>query len=88
MENSEAVKDQVTRLIAEVIEQPLAKLDLDARFVEDLGVDSLLALEILAVLEKKFQIEIPEDDLVYFVNTRQIIGMLEGKLQAAQAACA
>ena len=35
----------------------------DAHLVEDLGMDSMMTLEILASLEKKFKIRIPEEEL-------------------------
>ena len=35
----------------------------EAKFVEDLGMDSMMALEILASIEKKYKLKIPEEYL-------------------------
>jgi acyl carrier protein len=79
MEN-DTLKERVTRVIADVIEKPVEVIDLDARLVEDYGIDSLLALEILAVMEKEFQLEIPEEELPNFSTTRKVIEMIERKM--------
>ncbi len=75
-----SIKERVILLIADVIEKPLEAIDLDARFVEDYGIDSLLALEILAVMEKEFKIEISEEELPNFATPRQVIELAERKV--------
>lgn len=57
------IEREVRGLIAEIIEMEPDAIDPDAHLVEDLGMDSMMALEILASLEKKFKIRIPEDEL-------------------------
>ena len=57
------VEQEVRELIADIIEMEPDKIEPDAHLVEDLGMDSMMALEILATMEKKFKIRIPEEDL-------------------------
>ncbi len=57
------LEQDVRKLIADIIEMDPAQIEPDAHLVEDLGMDSMMALEILAALEKKFKIKIPEEDL-------------------------
>ena len=57
------IDQEVTELIAEIIEMDSAEINPEASLVEDLGMDSMMALEILASIEKKFRIKIPEEDL-------------------------
>jgi len=47
----------------------------DAHLVEDLGMDSMMALEILATIERKFRIKIPEDDLPKITTVNRAIEM-------------
>ncbi len=61
--NFEAIKQEVKELVSEIAEVPVEKLKDDARFTEDLGVDSMMALEIVASIEKKYKIVIPEDKI-------------------------
>jgi acyl carrier protein len=40
-------------------------------FVEDTGADSLLAIELLSRLEKRYGVTIPESSLIRIVNLRE-----------------
>jgi len=61
--NFEEIKKEVKAKVAEIAEIPEEKLTEDAKFVEDLGVDSMMALEIVASIEKKYKVVVPEEDI-------------------------
>ena len=64
--NVEEIEKGVTAIVAEVTELDEKEIweKRDANFFKDLEIDSLLALEILALIEKKFKVQIPEEKLV------------------------
>jgi len=51
---------EIKTMLAEIAEIDEAQIAGDAKFMADLGLDSMLALEIVAALEKKYKIIIPE----------------------------
>jgi acyl carrier protein len=53
----------------------------DADFFKDLEIDSLLALEILALIEKKFKVQIPEEKLVDITSLNATIEMTRSTLE-------
>jgi acyl carrier protein len=53
-------KDKLRKIIAEVIE--IEDFDEDDRFAEDLGVDSMMVLELVAKIEQEWGVSIPEED--------------------------
>jgi acyl carrier protein len=59
------IKDAIRELIAEIAEdmdvEPEAITD-GAHFIKDMGLDSMALLEVLATMEKKFTISIPESE--------------------------
>lgn len=57
------IESEIRSLIAEIIEKDPNEITMDAKFFEDLGVDSMMALEILVAIERKYKIKIPEDKL-------------------------
>lgn len=59
----ENIDVEVRKLVAGIIEMKPERIDADADLVKDLGMDSMMALEILAGLEKQFKIKIPEQEL-------------------------
>ena len=66
---------EIRNIIAEIIEKDPAEITPDARFFEDLGVDSMMALEILAAIEKKYKISIPEEKLAQLTTLNQTIAV-------------
>ena len=63
MINTNNLNQDVKKLIADIIEMEPSQIDPAANLVEDLGMDSMMALEILAAIEKKYKIKLPEEEL-------------------------
>ncbi|MDD5019520.1 MAG: acyl carrier protein [Candidatus Omnitrophica bacterium] len=72
-----SVQDEVLDIIATVIEKDKGEIPLDAHLIQDVGADSMMALEILAALEKKYRITIPEEKLKEMTTVNKIIRMVE-----------
>lgn len=79
------LENELRGLIAEIIEKPPEAITLEAKFYEDLEVDSMMALEILAAIEKKYRIAIPEEKLTQLVTLKDTVAVakeyLEKKVQ-------
>ncbi len=91
MLNAEDIEKEVTSIVAEVTEVDRDEIwnKRDANFFKELEIDSLLALEILALIEKKFKIQIPEEKLVDITSLTATMDMTKevltesGRLQKA-----
>lgn len=79
-------KEELRALVAQVLDVDVAEVTDDARFVDDLEVDSLMALEVVVILEKKYGIKLPESDLKQIVTLRSAYDLLLGKLDTARVA--
>ena len=74
------IADKVKNIIAEHLGiDDLGKLTDDAKFIDDLGADSLDTVELVMAFEEEFDIEIPDDaaetiqtfgDAVKFINDK------------------
>ncbi|MCM2387939.1 acyl carrier protein [Streptomyces albipurpureus] len=69
--------------IAEVLDVDEVKVTDEAHFVNDLGVDSLMALEVMVVLEKKYKVKLGESELKEVTCLQKAYDLLDAKLQAA-----
>ena len=69
--------DELRALIAEISELDPAEITLDANLGEDLGMDSMMALEILAEIEKKYRLKIPEENLTKMATLQQITDIVK-----------
>jgi acyl carrier protein len=54
---------EIRQIIADIVEIPAEQVGDDTSLAEELGVDSLMALEIVATIEKKYRVQIPEEKL-------------------------
>ncbi|MFN5241906.1 MAG: acyl carrier protein [Aphanizomenon sp.] len=57
---NEKVFRKLKRIICEQLNVDENKIDLNTNFVEDLGADSLDAVELVMAIEEEFDIEIPD----------------------------
>ena len=55
------------------------ELDSETRFCEDLGADSLDAVELVMMVEEEFGIEIPDEDSEKIKTAGQLEAYLKGK---------
>lgn len=69
------VEEEIRNIIAEIIEKEPAEITPDAKFFEDLGVDSMMALEIMAAIEKKYRISISEEKLAQLVTLKDTVAI-------------
>jgi acyl carrier protein len=54
--------NRVREIIMEQLEVESHQVTEDAKFIEDLGADSLATIELVMALEEEFGIEIPDED--------------------------
>ena len=69
--------DEVKEIVADIIEEEVEDVDGDAVFVEEYDVDSMMALEILAAIEKKYKIKIPEERLVNITTLNKSVALTQ-----------
>ena len=78
IDDLETVEREVTVLVAEIAEMEEADVwaQKEANFFKDLEMDSLLALEILAKLEKQYKIEVPEERLPEITTLTKTVALV------------
>ena len=55
-------EDKVKEIIAKELEVDVKQLTPEAKFIEDLGADSLDIVELVMALEEEFGLDIPDED--------------------------
>ncbi|MFJ6516624.1 acyl carrier protein [Streptomyces sp. NPDC091406] len=76
-------KEELRAVVAQVLDVEPSEVTDDASFVDDLEVDSLMALEVVVVLEKRYGVKLPESELKRIVTLQSAYELLLGKLDAA-----
>ncbi|MFK7992121.1 MAG: acyl carrier protein [Sandaracinaceae bacterium] len=80
--SDQALKDKLREIIAEVSE--VDEVPDDTPF-EDLGIDSMMAIEIVAEVERTYKLSIPEDELQQMTNFTRVYELVRTKLPADAA---
>lgn len=79
METKE-LRDELKELVAAVIE--IDEFADDDNFVEDLGVDSMVALEVVYEIEKKLKVVIPAKQIKEMETLNDVVRMVREKLDS------
>ena len=69
----------VYKIIQEVLTDDVDKIKPEARLIDDLGADSLTAVEIVMELEKKLDIIIDDSEVEKIITVQDIINIVEAK---------
>ena len=75
---------KVTEIIIDKLGVEESKITLDAKFIDDLGADSLDTVELIMQFEEEFNIEIPDEDAEKITTVGKAIKYIELKLAEAE----
>jgi len=74
-----ALLDDIKEVVVEQLSVNPDEVKEDAKFVEDLGADSLDVVELVMALEEKFDIEIPDDEAEKIQTVKDVVDYIESK---------
>jgi acyl carrier protein len=77
------VAEGLREIMAARLGLPAEQLVPQARLVEDLGLDSLDAVELAISVERKFDIEVPEEELAKLKTVADMVALVESRVQQA-----
>ena len=80
---ADEIRREVRRLVAEITERSPEEVSDTALFMEDLGIDSLMAIEMLVAVDKKYRIQIPEEEFGKIKNVNDAVAIVERHIAAA-----
>lgn len=72
-----SVQDKVKKIIAEKLSVDPDDVVPEAKFVDDLGADSLDLVELIMTMEEEFDIEIPDEDQEKIVSVQDAIDYID-----------
>jgi len=76
--SSSELREKLRAIVAEVAE--IDEVPDDALF-KDLGIDSMMAIEIVAEVERTYKIKVPENELEQVRDLNSVVGLVETKLK-------
>jgi acyl carrier protein len=85
---SDQIRAEIKRLVANVTEREPDEISDTAHYMDELGVDSLMAMEVMIAVDKKFKIDIPEEEFNKATNVDESVAMVEQWLAARNGTAA
>ncbi|MDR1615508.1 MAG: acyl carrier protein [Syntrophomonadaceae bacterium] len=76
-----SVFEELKKIVAEIKDIPEDAITLSSRFEEDLEADSLDVMEMLMILEEKYDILIPEDETENIKTVGEVVEFIEAILK-------
>ena len=73
------IEEQVKKIVVEHLGIEESKVTPEARFIDDLGADSLDTVELVMAFEEKFGIEIPDDAAETIQTVQNAIDYIQSK---------
>jgi acyl carrier protein len=74
-----SVEQRVKEIIADQLGVEMEKITPEARFVYDLGADSLDVVELIMAFEEEFGIEIPDEDAEKIATVKDVLDYIKSK---------
>ena len=72
--------DKVKEIIIDKLGVEDSKITMDAKFINDLGADSLDTVELIMQFEEEFSIEIPDEEAEKLLSVGQAVDYISTKL--------
>jgi acyl carrier protein len=72
-----SVEERVKKIVVDQLGVEESQVTKEAKFVDDLGADSLDTVELVMALEEEFSLEIPDEEAEKISTVGQAIGYIE-----------
>jgi len=69
--------EKISELVADKLGVEGSKINAEAKFVEDLGADSLDTVELIMQLEDEFNLEIPDEEAEKLTTVGSVVDYIE-----------
>mgnify|MGYP003152800796 FL=1 len=73
------MSEVVYKIIKDILTDDVEKIKPEAKLIDDLGADSLTAVEIVMELEKELGVDIDDSEVEKIVTVQDVINIVEAK---------
>ena len=77
---AENIQEKVTEIIVEQLGVSADQVKPESKMIEDLGADSLDAVELVMAVEEEFGIEVPDEEAEKLISVSDIVSYVEKAL--------
>ena len=74
--------DEVREILAEQLDVDKDSIEMNSKLAEDLGADSLDAIDIVMTIEDQYVIEVPDENIENMKTVEDIVSFIESNTDA------
>ena len=74
--------DEVREILAEHLDVDKDSIEMNSKLAEDLGADSLDAIDIVMTIEDQYAIEVPDENIENMKTVEDIVSFIESNTDA------
>lgn len=78
--SDKSIEDRVKDIIVDQLGVSADQVTAEAKFVEDLGADSLDTVELVMALEEEFDVEVPDDEAEKLQAVKDVVSFITSKV--------
>ena len=75
------ISEKVKEIVSSQLDVEIGEVKDEARFIEDLGADSLAIVELVLAFEEQFEIDIPDEDTEKIATVGDAITYIKGHVK-------
>ena len=80
--SEKSIEEKVKEIIVEQLSVNPEQVTPEAKFIEDLGADSLDVVELVMAFEEQFSVEVPDEDAEKLTSVSDVIKYIEEKQES------
>lgn len=80
--SEKSIEERVKQIIIDNLSVNAEQVTPEAKFIEDLGADSLDVVELVMAFEEQFDVEVPDEDAEKLLTVGDVIKYIEDKENA------
>ncbi|MER6916692.1 acyl carrier protein [Streptomyces sp. NPDC000594] len=80
--NSDDILRTLAEILDEVAEIPAEQVTIDASFTDDLELDSLAVVSVFVLVQRRFGVDVPNEDADALTTVREAVEYLESRTAA------
>ena len=77
--SDKSIEERVKEIIVDQLGVSADQVTPEAKFVEDLGADSLDTVELVMALEEEFDVEVPDDEAEKLQAVKDVVSFISSK---------
>lgn len=74
--------DEIKEILAEQLDLDIESIELSSNLIDDLGADSLDAIDIVMTVEDEYSIEVPDEAIEAMKTVEDIVNFIEANIES------